>query len=109
MGRVGQLRGSISAGVDRAAATADAARQRSEVVDALFATRERDARAAGGVLAGAVAFRLFVYLLPLFLLLVSLLGVAAAAGSGADDAVSDRLGLSRYLIDSVDGAADQSR
>jgi hypothetical protein len=60
------------------------------------------------VLAGAVAFRLFVYLLPLFLTVVTLLGRLESVSDGPGDLGVD-LGLSAYLVGSVDAAAEQSR
>src|SRR5215469_15932164 len=41
-----------------------ARRQRSGMVDAGFLVQELDARVGGGILAGALAFRLFLFLVP---------------------------------------------
>jgi uncharacterized BrkB/YihY/UPF0761 family membrane protein len=109
MERLDRLRTSVTTRRDQVAAGAEAARERWVPVDAVFAARERDQRVAGGVLAGAVAFRLFVYLLPLCLALLSLLGVAASLGARSAQAVGDQLGLSGYLVDSVDTAVDESK
>ena len=53
------------------------ARRRSETVDAAFTAVEHDAAVGGGVLAGAMAFRLFLLLVPLIFFLVALFGFGA--------------------------------
>ncbi|HEX8803455.1 MAG TPA: YhjD/YihY/BrkB family envelope integrity protein [Acidimicrobiales bacterium] len=108
MERLDRLRASVTANLERATTAAEAARERSVAVDTVFAARERDQRAVGGALAGAVAFRLFVYLLPVFLAVVTLLGVVASLGGDAGSAVGDDLGMSRYVIESVKTATEQS-
>jgi membrane protein len=109
MERLDRLRTSVTTRIDQVNTGTAAARERWTAVDAVFATRERDQRVVGGVLAGAVAFRLFAYLLPLCLALLSLLGVAASLGARTAQAIGDQLGLSSYLIDSVDTAVDESK
>jgi uncharacterized BrkB/YihY/UPF0761 family membrane protein len=54
-----------------------AARRRSQTVDAAFTAVEHDAAVGGGVLAGAMAFRLFLLLVPLIFFLVALFGFGA--------------------------------
>jgi uncharacterized BrkB/YihY/UPF0761 family membrane protein len=99
----------VTDAVERGTAQAEAARQRWATVDALFATRERDQRAVGSVLAGAIAFRLFVYLLPLFLAVVVIMGIASTLNGDVADDVGGRLGLSRYVADSVATATRESK
>ena len=94
--------------IDRATARAEAARRRSALVDTAFATRERDQRVVGSVLAGAIAFRLFVYLLPLFLAVVSVLGILVGLNHDAADDLGEQLGLSRYIVESVATASQES-
>ena len=95
--------------VDRGTARAEAARERWTAVDTLFDTRDRDRRVVGNVLAGAVAFRLFVYLLPMGLAVVTVLGIATGLDADAPSDVGNRVGLSRYVIDSVATASRDSR
>lgn len=109
MERLDRLRSTVVATTDRATAAGEAARQRWAAVDVVFAARDRDSRLVGGALAGAVAFRLFVYLLPLFLAAVSLLGLIAGLGGDAAPGLGHHLGLSGYLVDSVGTAARQSQ
>lgn len=86
----------------RAAEVADrvvAARPETPIVDAGFELYERDSRIAGGMLAGAVAFRLFLLLVPLLLILVAGLGFLHASSN--ERSASRSLGLSQALIDTM--------
>lgn len=103
------IRSQIDEAAQRARSVAGAARERSHVVDAAFGAYERDRRTAGSVLAGAVAFRLFVYLLPLYLALLALAGAVAGLDEDSPREVGQNLGLSSYVIDSVQTAVEQSR
>ena len=53
----------------------EAARSRSRLLDVSFDVIERDSDIGGGILAGALAYRLFVFFLPLAFLLVAALGL----------------------------------
>ena len=102
------MRARLAATVERGTARAEAARDRWSAVDALFDTRDRDRRVVGNVLAGAVAFRLFAYLLPLVLVVVTVLGIAFGVDHDSPAEIGDRLGLSRYVIESVTTASRES-
>jgi uncharacterized BrkB/YihY/UPF0761 family membrane protein len=78
------------------------------VVDTAAVIYERDRRIVGNVLAGAVAFRLFIYLLPLVLGVVTLVGVLRGIDEASTRQLGDDLGMSAYDIDSVETAAEQS-
>ena len=107
-GRVARLRHQALATAERATGALDAARQRSRTVDAAFRTYERDRKAVGSVLAGAVAFRMFAFLLPLSLGIVTLLGAFQALDESGPEDLGRNLGMSSYLIDSVETAARES-
>lgn len=77
-------------------------------VEAAFSTYERDREAVGNVLAGAVAFRLFVYLLPVVLVAIALLGILVSFDPNSPEDLSRSVGMSTYLVTSVGTAADQS-
>jgi uncharacterized BrkB/YihY/UPF0761 family membrane protein len=64
-------------------------------------TVHRDRRFGGGLLAGALAFRLFGALLPLGLLVTVALGYAAAGNRGTADDVADALGIGRSVLESI--------
>lgn len=98
----------LSEAADRAKERAEVLRARSRAVDAAFATHERDQRVVGSVLAGAIAFRLFVYLLPLFLAVVTTLGILVGISKDSTDDLGGQLGLSRSIIRSVATAAEDS-
>jgi uncharacterized BrkB/YihY/UPF0761 family membrane protein len=72
---------------------AEGARARHSSVDLGFALVERDSSIGGGLLAGALAYRLFVLLLPASLLLVSGLGLYAGAVDESPVRVARRAGL----------------
>jgi uncharacterized BrkB/YihY/UPF0761 family membrane protein len=103
-----RLRRTIDTTVDRATTTAETARSRWTAVDVAFTVRDRDQRVVGSVLAGAIAFRLFVYLLPLFLAVVTLLGLLVSLDDAAPEEAGDGLGMSHYLVDSVATAARET-
>jgi uncharacterized BrkB/YihY/UPF0761 family membrane protein len=108
LARRARLRRSIDTTVDRATTTAETARGRWTAVDVAFTVRDRDQRVVGSVLAGAIAFRLFVYLLPLFLAVVTLLGLLVSLDDTAPEEAGDGLGMSHYLVESVGTAARES-
>jgi uncharacterized BrkB/YihY/UPF0761 family membrane protein len=107
--RIERLRARVENTIERATATAIAMRRRSQAVDAAFDAYERDRRSVGGVLAGAVAFRLFVYALPLFLAGVTLLGALATIDPDSPGEAAEASGFSRYLVQSVSTAAEESK
>ena len=107
--RVDRVRARVQATTERVTAATTAARQRSHAVATAFDTYERDRRSVGGVLAGAIAFRLFVYLLPVFLAGVTLLGALSSLDPGSPEQVAKETGLSSYVVQSVGTAADQSK
>jgi membrane protein len=72
---------------------ADEARAHHSTLDLGFDLFERDASIGGGLLAGALAYRLFVLLLPTSLLLVSGLGVYAASADKRPRQVVREAGL----------------
>src|SRR5215475_4043235 len=53
-----------------------ARRQRSGLVDAGFLVQELDARVGGGILAGALAFRIFLFMVPLVYVAFTVLSAA---------------------------------
>jgi uncharacterized BrkB/YihY/UPF0761 family membrane protein len=55
----------------------EAARTRSRALDVSLEVIERDSDIGGGILAGALAYRLFLFFLPLAFLLVAALGLAS--------------------------------
>jgi uncharacterized BrkB/YihY/UPF0761 family membrane protein len=83
----------------------EAARSRHSQVDLGFELVERDATIAGGLLAGALAYRLFVLLLPTTLLLVSGLGLYAGAADKSPREVAQDAGLHGLIASQVAATA----
>jgi uncharacterized BrkB/YihY/UPF0761 family membrane protein len=88
--------------------TAEHQRKRHASVDAVFDLYDRDAEVAGGIIAGALAYRLFIWLLPLGLVAVAGLGIAADAASESPEKAAGNLGLLGLVTSSIAGAAKSS-
>ena len=76
-------------------------RDRHKSVDLCMAVAERDSSIGGGLLAGALAYRLFVLLLPTALLLVSALGLYADAAHKSTSSVAKDVGLHGLIASEV--------
>lgn len=88
----------------------EAARSSHSSVDFGFELVERDATIAGGLLAGALAYRLFVLLLPSTLLLVSGLGLYAGSVDKSPTEVAKEAGLHGLIASQVaDTASGRAR
>jgi uncharacterized BrkB/YihY/UPF0761 family membrane protein len=83
----------------------EAERRRHRPVDALYDMAARDADVGGGIIAGALAYRLFIWLLPLALVAVAGLGFATEASSGTPQEAAESLGLEGLVSSSVASAA----
>jgi hypothetical protein len=77
-------------------------------VDAAFEVLGRDAEVGGGIMAGALAYRLFIWLLPLALVVIAGLGYAADAESVQPKDAARSLGLAGIASSSVSSAAKSS-
>jgi uncharacterized BrkB/YihY/UPF0761 family membrane protein len=64
-----------------------------ELVDAALEAGDLDRRRAGSVLAGGIAFRVFLWLLPAALLIAGAVGLVRPSGSAQPDHVARTLGL----------------
>ena len=93
---------------ERVRARAQDERQRHGSVDAAFEMVDRDGEVGGGIIAGALAYRLFIWLLPLALVAVAGLGIAADASSESPGSAARSLGLSGLVSASVADAAEGS-
>jgi uncharacterized BrkB/YihY/UPF0761 family membrane protein len=93
---------------EHVAERAQAERSRHASLDALFEVFDRDAEVGGGIMAGALAYRLFIWLLPLALVLVAGLGLAATADSSSPESVASSTGLAGLASSSVASAANSS-
>jgi uncharacterized BrkB/YihY/UPF0761 family membrane protein len=84
------------------------ARERHPSIDLCFKLVERDSTVGGGLLAGALAYRLFVVLLPAAVLLVSGIGVYAGAVDRTPAAVAKEAGLTGLVAAQVAEAASSN-
>jgi uncharacterized BrkB/YihY/UPF0761 family membrane protein len=74
-------------------------------VDATFEMADRDVEVAGGIIAGAVAYRLFLWLLPAGLVFVGGLGVVADMASRAPKSLGTTLGIGGIVSNSLKSAS----
>jgi uncharacterized BrkB/YihY/UPF0761 family membrane protein len=103
------LLGRFAAWLERAHAlrrSVEAARSRSPALDATFETVERDSRLGGGMLAGALSYRLFVFALPLSFFIVSGLGLLAEAVGVHPNVIVNSVGFAGTVTKQVESAAE---
>jgi uncharacterized BrkB/YihY/UPF0761 family membrane protein len=86
----------------------DAARPRHRSVDVAFVSVELDTAAGGPVLAAAVAFRLFLFMVPYVFVLVYGFGLASSASSSDPRDLAQRAGIAGLLASTIQVADDQS-
>jgi uncharacterized BrkB/YihY/UPF0761 family membrane protein len=98
----------VRATLDAAQARMESARSTIPAVDAAYATSMNDRLVGGSLLAGALAYRMFLWLLPLALVLCGGLGFLGAADDDAAGDLADDLGLSAYVSSTVGDAARQA-
>ena len=96
----------IRVDVERLAERAQVERERHRSLDALFDMVDRDGEVGGGIIAGALAYRLFIWLLPLALIAVAGLGFAADAASESPEETAEAIGLGGLISSSIANAAD---
>ena len=94
------------ADADRLAERAQDERSKHNSVDAAFEIVDRDGEVGGGIIAGALAYRLFIWLLPLALVVVAGLGIAADARSESPQEAAKSLGVQGLISSSISNAAD---
>ena len=83
-------------------------RQRSGMVDAGFLVQELDARVGGGILAGALAFRIFLFMVPLVYVAFTVLGAASTAATQDPAQLARDIGITGVLASAVVKAQDHS-
>jgi uncharacterized BrkB/YihY/UPF0761 family membrane protein len=83
----------------------EASRAQHNSVDLGLSLVERDSTIGGGLLAGALAYRLFVVLIPVALLCVSGLGLYAATVDQSPSTVAKEAGLTGLIASEVASAA----
>jgi uncharacterized BrkB/YihY/UPF0761 family membrane protein len=107
-GRMRSRAAGVRGRVEGLTARAQAERGRHDSVDAMFAMADRDIEFGGGIIAGALAYRLFIWLLPLALVAVAGLGIAAEAKTETPEDAAESLGLAGIVSNSIATAAKGS-
>jgi uncharacterized BrkB/YihY/UPF0761 family membrane protein len=103
--RMRQRQEAWQARMDGLAERAQEERGRRGWVDAIFEVVDRDEEIAGGIIAGALAYRLFIWLLPFGLVFVGGLGVIADASSNSPKGVASNLGIGGIVSSSLQSAS----
>ena len=98
----------IRARAKRAMERAEALRRERGSVDAFYLMVDRDGEVAGGLMSGALAYRIFLWLLPFALVVVGGIGVAASAASQSTEDAAKSVGLRGLVSSSVAEAAQGS-
>jgi uncharacterized BrkB/YihY/UPF0761 family membrane protein len=98
----------LQARAQEVAEGAEAARADHKTLDAMFEAVARDVEVGGGIIAGALAYRFFIWLLPFGLVLVAGLGIAADAAGDSPIEAAKTLGLAGLVSQSVASAATGS-
>jgi uncharacterized BrkB/YihY/UPF0761 family membrane protein len=104
--RTRQRQAALATRARQVADRAQAERHKHGSIDAVYQMADRDIEVGGGIIAGALAYRLFIWLLPLALVLVAGLGFAADAASESPRAAAESLGVAGLVSDSIAGAAE---
>jgi uncharacterized BrkB/YihY/UPF0761 family membrane protein len=77
-------------------------------VDAVYAIVDRDGEIGGGIMAGSLAYRIFIWLLPFALVVVGGIGVTSQAAADSPESAAKSLGLRGLVSNSVAEAAQGS-
>jgi uncharacterized BrkB/YihY/UPF0761 family membrane protein len=104
--RLRQRQEAMQARMERLSERAQEERGRRGWVDAIYEVIDRDNEIAGGIIAGALAYRLFIWLLPFGLVFVGGLGVVADASSDSPKAVGAKLGVGGIVSSSLQSASN---
>jgi uncharacterized BrkB/YihY/UPF0761 family membrane protein len=98
----------IQAAAKRYAERAEASRQSHGSVDAVYVMIDRDSEVGGGIMAGSLAYRLFIWLLPFSLVVVAGIGLGADLTSETAASATRSLGLRGLVAKSVAESSQSS-
>src|SRR4051794_23738614 len=93
---------------DEAVRRVESLRTRSALLDAALEAGDIDRRRAGSLLAGGIAFRVFLWLLPAALFVAALVGLVRPTGGASPERVAESLGLAASVASTVEQATRQS-
>src|SRR5262249_28262055 len=86
----------------------EARRPANRWIDAGFSTMERDITSGGGVLAAALAFRIFIFMVPFVFVVVNLFPAAGDATSSDPDQLAKKFGMTGLTAPAIDNSANLS-
>jgi uncharacterized BrkB/YihY/UPF0761 family membrane protein len=86
----------------------EAKRPSSRIVDAAFATLERDVTNGGGVLAAALAFRIFIFMVPYVFVIVTAFPFASDAADQDPAELADKFGMAGLASTAIRSASELS-
>jgi uncharacterized BrkB/YihY/UPF0761 family membrane protein len=110
-GRIARLKAERERITTRVVDTRDRLHQRrgeSEAIDTVFSVLERDTITGGPVLAGAVAFRVFLFQVPYVFVLVAGLGIASDASGESPDDLARSAGIGGLTAQAISDVGDLS-
>jgi uncharacterized BrkB/YihY/UPF0761 family membrane protein len=106
--RVKAIGASATAKAKAARDRLEAARATSRTVDTAFGVAEHDTAVGGGVLAGAVAFRVFLFLVPYVFVVVTILALVADILGQGQARFASATGAAGIAARAVSASGDQS-
>ncbi len=98
----------MRARAEKLAERAQAGRENHSSLDAVFEIVDTDVEVGGGIIAGALSFRLFLWLLPLALVFVGGLGVIAGVTSNSPKAAAHAVGMAGLVSSEFRSTAKSS-
>jgi uncharacterized BrkB/YihY/UPF0761 family membrane protein len=107
-GLISRVKTSTGLARQRALETLERERIRNPLVRIAYQSYERDRRFAGGVLAGGLSYRLFLFLLPFSLFIVTAIGAVADGVNRELSDLAQHAGLGASLAASVGASVDTS-
>jgi uncharacterized BrkB/YihY/UPF0761 family membrane protein len=107
-GRLGPITSRAIRTRDDAAEHVDRMRTEHEILESAFQAGDLDRRRAGSLLAGGIAFRVFLWMLPASLLAAGLIGLVRPTGLAQPDHVARTLGLGASVTEIIRQATRQS-
>jgi uncharacterized BrkB/YihY/UPF0761 family membrane protein len=108
-GRLPSARARVERTREQAGRRVSELRTRNELVDAALEAGDIDRRRAGSLLAGGIAFRVFLWMLPAALFAAGVTGLFRFTGSSEPDHVARTLGLGASVATIVRQATKQSQ
>ena len=83
-------------------------RQRYSLIDAGFEIQELDVHVGGGILTGAIAFRMFLFLVPFVYVVFTVFGQAAKTANQDPGQLAKTIGITGVLASAVVNTSDLS-